>query len=93
MNHQQSDDPSVFALSRFQGHVADFRRTLNQLQQSEQGMAQALAQMKAQGHPRERLLIAEIMLDDLRGILRASSPYVKLKRAFSPTSEADVNVV
>jgi len=93
MDRQQNEDTSVFALSRFQEYVADFRQTLEHLAEIEQTMANAVAEMKAQGQPRERLLVAEMILDDLRGILRRSLLHAKPQRAFSPTSEADVNVV
>jgi hypothetical protein len=53
----------------FQAHVAEMREAIGHLEQVEQAMAGALSGMKAEGDTRERILVAEAMLSDLRHLL------------------------
>jgi hypothetical protein len=93
MHCPQTDDPSVFALALFQECVVDSRQTLEHLAKIEATMANAVAEMKAQGQPRERLLVAEMILDDLRGILGNSVLQAKPADDHSVFFEADVKAV
>lgn len=93
MDQQRTDGISVLALARFQECVVGFRQTLEHLAEIEETMANAVAEMKAQGQPRERLLVAEMILDDLRGILRRSLLHAKPADDYSVFSDADAKAV
>ncbi|HCA47809.1 MAG TPA: hypothetical protein DEP45_10780 [Armatimonadetes bacterium] len=62
----------------FSACVAAYQASIAGLRQTEERMRQALAQMQAQGAPRERLIAASSILQELRGTLRsyASLPEV-----------------
>ena len=77
MDCRQTHEPSVFALARFQKLIADLHDTVDHLAEIEEQMAQAVTDMKAQGHPRQHLLVSESMLTDLRGLLATALPYRK----------------
>jgi hypothetical protein len=92
MHCPQTDDPSVFALALFQECVVDSRQTLDHLAKIEATMANAVAEMKAQGQPRERLLVSESMLSDLRELLNMALPYRKPLPNESAHSERHLTV-
>jgi hypothetical protein len=69
-------DRSTVTLDPFHELVADLREALRDLQEIETGMTDTLTRMKAEGQSRERLLVAEAMLKDLRAILREGTSYV-----------------
>ena len=77
-------DGTVFTVSRFQACATDLRQTMAHLQAIEEEMADTVQEMRSQDGSRERLLIAEDMLADLRAAL-SELGYVR-RIAQSPTN-------
>lgn len=69
MKSAPSSDPTVFTIARFQACTADLRQTVTRLQDLEQELGDLLAQMRGEVHPRERLIVAEAILSDVRAAL------------------------
>lgn len=75
MNQERPATVTGDAMHQFQQCLTDLRQTLDHLRFIEQGMADAIAQMKLQNEPRERIMVAQMMLSELRGTLRTTTAY------------------
>ena len=70
MKPARNSDPAVFTIARFQACTADLRRTVAHLQDLEQEMGEVVRQMRGEGQPRHRLMVAEAILSDVQTALR-----------------------
>jgi|LSQX01.1.fsa_nt_gb uncharacterized protein YjiS (DUF1127 family) len=72
----------------FSACVAAYRASVAELWQTEERMRQALAQMRAEGAPRERLMAAGSILMELQETLRSCFPLPEVSKA-GPAAESD----
>jgi hypothetical protein len=75
MTTERPSNSAVDAMYQFQECLTEMRQTLAHLQQVEHDMSKAIAEMKLQNQPRERIMVAQMMLSDLRNTLQTSRAY------------------
>ena len=65
-------DTGVRHTEEFRTCVADYRRLVEEIREVGERMARCLEGMRAEGAPRQRLLVADFMLQSVRQTVRAS---------------------